>query len=155
MEYSNSVYPNEEQIKGFLEPGPEGPIGMLNLLKFKPRAEYEDGRESDLSGREAYEIYEEGVRELLQDIGGYLGFMADVERLAIGEVEDLWDVAAIAVWPSRQVMFEAMQSPRMREISIHRSAGLAGQLNIETKAMAGDWLQGGGLETMLNTVRSD
>ncbi len=140
MKYSNSVYPNEEQIKGFLEPGAEGPIGMVNLLKFKPRAEYEDGRETNLTGREAYELYEEGVRELLQDIGGYIGFWGDVERLALGEVEELWDLVAIAVWPSRQAMFEVMQSPRMQEISAHRSAGLAGQLNIETTAMAGDWL---------------
>ena len=61
MEYNNSVYPNEEQIKGFLDPGAEGPIGMVNLLKFKPKAEYEDGRETDLTGRKAYELYEEGV----------------------------------------------------------------------------------------------
>ena len=142
MNYSNSVYPNEEQIRGFLEPGAEGPIGMINLLKFKPRAEYEDGRETELTGREAYELYEEGIRQLLQDAGGYIGFVGEVERLALGEVEELWDLAAIAVWPSRQAMFEAMQSPRMQEISAHRAAGLAGQLNIETTGMAGDWLQG-------------
>ncbi len=141
MEYNNSVYPNEEQIKGFLEPGAEGPIGMVNLLKFKPQAEYEDGRETGLTGREAYEIYEEGVSQILRDIGGYIGFWGDVERLAIGEVEELWDLVAIAVWPSRQAMLEAMQSPRMQEISVHRTAGLAGQLNIETTGMSGDWLQ--------------
>ena len=141
MKYSNSIYPNEEQIRGFLEPGAEGPIGMVNLLKFKPRAEYEDGRENDLTGREAYDLYEEGIRELLQDIGGYIGFWGGVERLVLGEVEELWALVAIAVWPSRQAMFEAMQSPRMQEISVHRTAGLAGQLNIETTGMAGDWLE--------------
>ena len=142
MKYSNSVYPNEEQIKGFLEPGPEGPISMVNLLKFKPQAEYEDGRETSLTGREAYEIYEAGVSELLREIGGYIGYVSEVERLMLGEVEELWDTVAIAVWPSRQAMFEVMQSPRMQEISAHRTAGLAGQLNIETTGMAGTWLQG-------------
>ncbi len=141
MNYQNSVYPNEEQIKGFLEPGAEGPIGMVNLLKFKPRAEYADGRETDLTGRQAYELYEDGVRELLKEIDGYVGFEGDVERLFLGEVEELWDLVLIAVWPSRQAMFEVMQSPRMQEISVHRTAGLAGQLNIETTGMAGDWLQ--------------
>ena len=58
MEVVNKVYPNEEQIKGFLEPGAEGPICMVNLIKFKEKAEYEDGRETDLTGREAYELYE-------------------------------------------------------------------------------------------------
>lgn len=53
MEYSNSVYPNEEQMKGFADSGPDGPIYMLNLLKFKEKAEYADGRETDLTGEQA------------------------------------------------------------------------------------------------------
>ena len=142
MEVVNKVYPNEDQIKGFLEPGAKGPICMVNLLKFKEKAEYEDGRETDLSGREAYELYEQDVKQLLQGIGGGIGFEGDVERLMLGEVEELWDVVALAVWPSRQVMFEVMQSPEMQEISVHRSAGLAGQLNIETTGFNGQWLEG-------------
>ena len=141
MEVINKVYPDEEQIQGFLEPGAEGSICMVNLLKFKEKAEYEDGRETDLTGREAYELYETGVKKLLQGIGGGIGFEGDVERLMLGEVEELWDVVALAVWPSRQVMFEVMQSPQMQEISVHRSAGLAGQLNIETTGLAGQWLE--------------
>ena len=132
MEVVNKVYPNEDQIMGFLEPGAEGPICMVNLLKFKVTAEYEDGRDTDLTGREAYEIYADGVKKLLQRVGGYIGFESDVERLTLGEVEELWDLVALAVWPSRQVMLEVMQSEEMQEISVHRSAGLAGQLNIET-----------------------
>ena len=141
MEVVNKVYPNEKQIKGFLEPGAEGPICMVNLIKFKQKAEYEDGRETDLTGREAYELYEQGVKKLLQGIGGGVGFEGEVERLMLGEVEELWDVVALAVWPSRQVMFEVMQSPQMQEISVHRSAGLAGQLNIETTGFNGQWLE--------------
>ena len=61
---------------------------------------------------------------------------------ALAEVEELWDVVALAVWPSRQVMLEVMQSPEMQEISVHRSAGLEGQLNIETMGYKGQWLEG-------------
>src|SRR6056300_1168085 len=110
MNYENSVYPNEAQLQGFADPGPEGPICMVNLIKFKEKAEYEDGRETDLTGREAYELYEAGVKKLLQGVGGGIGFEGDVARLALGEVEELWDVVALAVWPSRQVMLEVMQS---------------------------------------------
>ena len=53
MEVVNKVYPNEEQIKGFLEPGAEGPICMVNLIKFKEKAEYPDGRDTDLTGAES------------------------------------------------------------------------------------------------------
>ena len=142
MQVVNKVYPNKEQIKGFLEPVSEGPICMVNLLKFKEKAEYEDGRDTDLTGREAYALYEEGVKKLLQEIGGGVGFEGDVERLALGEVEELWDVVALAVWPSRGAMFDVMQSPDMQAISVHRSAGLAGQLNLETTGFQGFWLKG-------------
>ena len=142
MEVVNKVYPNDEQIKGFLEPGAEGPICMVNLLKFRPQAEYEDGRETQLTGREAWEIYEQGIEKILRDVGGGVGFEGDVERLTLGEVEELWDMVALAVWPSRQVMLEVMQSEAMQEISVHRTAGLAGQLNIETVGFKGEWLQG-------------
>ncbi len=141
MQVVNKVYPNKEQIKGFMEPVSEGPICMVNLLKFKDKAAYEDGRDTDLTGREAYALYEEGVKKLLPEIGGGIGFEGDVERLALGEVEELWDVVALAVWPSRGVMFEVMQSPEMQAISVHRSAGLAGQLNLETTGFQGLWLK--------------
>ena len=141
MQVVNKVYPNKEQIKGFMEPVSEGPICMVNLLKFKEKAEYEDGRDTDLTGREAYALYEEGVKKLLQEIGGGIGFEGDVERLALGEVEELWDVVGLAVWPSRGAMFKVMQSPEMQAISVHRSAGLAGQLNLETSDFHGLWLK--------------
>ena len=141
MQVMNKVYPNKEQIKGFMEPASEEPICMVNLLKFKAKAEYEDGRDTDLTGREAYALYEEGVKKLLQEIGGGIGFEGDVERLALGEVEELWDVVGLAVWPSRGAMFKVMQSPEMQAISVHRSAGLAGQLNLETTGFQGLWLK--------------
>ena len=40
MNVENKVTPNQEQIEGFFEPGPDGPIYMLNLLKFKEHAGY-------------------------------------------------------------------------------------------------------------------
>ncbi len=132
MKVENAVDPNDEQIAGFFEAGHQRPIYMVNLLKFKQKAEYEDGRETSLSGREAYEIYAENVEKLLKKFGGDIEFNAQVERLMLGEVEELWDSVAIAVYPSRAAMLEMMQSPEMQEISVHRSAGLAGQLNIET-----------------------
>jgi hypothetical protein len=144
MYVENRLLPDEQQIRGFLEPGAGGAIYMVNLLKFRPKAEYADGRESGLTGREAYMLYAEGVQVLLEQVGGTVGFMADVERLAIGEVEDLWDEVAIAQYPSRAAMLEMMQLPAMAEISVHREAGLAGQLNIETVAAAGSWLDPNG-----------
>ena len=140
MEVANRVRPNEEQMRGFAEPGPDGPIYMVNLLKFRDRAEYPDGRETDLTGEQAYMIYGRAVSKLLTNLGGGAMFSATVERLMLGEVEELWDRVAIAVYPSRAAMLEMMQSPEMQDIGSHRAAGLKGQLNIETTNANGLWL---------------
>tara|TARA_B110000483_G_scaffold94594_1_gene116384 strand:- start:100 stop:531 length:432 start_codon:yes stop_codon:yes gene_type:complete len=135
MEVENRVLPNQEQMQGFMEPGPDGPIYMVNLLKYKDVAEYEDGRETALTGREAYQVYAVAVADLLVEFGGGMIFGGEVSRLMLGEVEDLWDEVAIAMYPSRKAMLEMMMSPTMQEIGQHRAAGLAGQLNIETTAI--------------------
>lgn len=132
MNVENSVIPNAEQLRGFMEPGPEGPIYMVNLLKFRDKAEYADGRETSLSGAEAYGLYAVEVEKLLREVGGEAIFGATVERMMLGEIDELWDKVAIAMYPSRAAMFEMMQMPKMHEISVHRAAGLKGQLNIET-----------------------
>ena len=132
MKYENSIYPNKEQMKGFTEGDHGKPISMVNMLKFKEKAEYPDGRETDLTGAEAYAIYGAAVTRLVKELGGEMVFAGVVERLALGEVEELWDQVAIARYPNRKAMLDMMMSPAYAEISPHRDAGLAGQLNIET-----------------------
>lgn len=62
---------------------------------------------------------------------------ADVTFLALGQVEELWDEVAIAKYPNRAALFEMSTSDEWRELAVHRTAGLAGQLNIETVANTG------------------
>ena len=133
MKVANKVIPSEEQMIGFVEGDIDSPISMLNLLKFKDKAEYEDGRTTDLTGREAYQIYALAVAKLVENTGGKVLFGAEVSRLMLGEVEELWDTVGIAQYPSRKKMLEMIMSPEYAEISVHRNAGLKGQLNIETK----------------------
>jgi uncharacterized protein (DUF1330 family) len=138
MEVTNEVMPTSpERVKEMTSDGPDGPIYMINLLKFKENAEYADGRETDLSGYEAYQIYAKAVSKLLPKFGGKGFFAGDVTFLALGQVEDLWDEVAIAMYPKRADLWRMSSSPEWQEISVHRTAGLAGQLNIETVAQNG------------------
>ena len=133
MKFKNKVMPNEEQLKGFLEEGHDEPIFMVNLLKFKDKAEYPDKRENNLTGKEAYAIYGKEVVEHLEKVGGKPIFGGEVTRLMLGEVEDLWDQVAIAMYPNRKAMLTMIQDPDYIKSAQHRVAGLEGQLNIETK----------------------
>ena len=133
MKVENKLRPNAKQMAGFLLGDTKTTIHMVNLLKFKDKAEYEDGRQTDLTGQEAYQIYAREVQEHLQKVGGKLIFSGQVSRLMLGEVEELWDWIAIAEYPSRKAMRSMIMDKDYRKSEEHRSAGLAGQLNIETK----------------------
>ncbi len=137
MKVVNAVYPPPEQAMAFFTAEEDGPFVMVNLLKFKLKAEYEDGSNAHLTGAEAYALYGEGVRQLVESLGGRIRYSGQVTSLLIGEVEDLWDAVALAEYPSLAVFRAMAMSEDMGRIDHHRKAGLAGQLNIRTKAGAG------------------
>ena len=131
MNVETAVVPTPEQIKELAEGGHDQPIYMVNLLKFKEKAEYEDGRETELSGQEAYGIYGMEVAGHLAKVGGKPVIGGQVTGLRLGVVEELWDVVAIAMYPNRKAMLTMIMSPEYQKSAEHRAAGLAGQLNIE------------------------
>lgn len=137
MKVENAVMPSPEQAMGFFGAPEDGPFVMVNLLKFKPRAEYEDGSNADLTGEQAYMRYGEEVRKLVEGLGGRIRYQGRVTGLLLGEVEDLWDVVALAEYPSLAAFQQMAMSPEMHAIEHHRKAGLAGQLNIRTKPGVG------------------
>ena len=128
--YKNALRPNPIQLAEFAL-GDDDPILMVNLLKFKDKAEYEDGRATNLTGREAYEIYVTETREHLANVGAELILGGEVSGLLLGEVEELWDAFGVARYPSRKAMIAMARNPAYMESEKHRAAGLAGQLNIE------------------------
>ncbi len=133
MIVSNAHHPKPEQAMAFFGGDDGQPICMVNLLKFKDKATYADGAEPELSGAEAYARYAAGVGACIAAVGGSLRFGGAVTGLLIGEIEEPWDMVAIAEYPSRKAMMAMVQSPEYQAITKHREAGLAGQLNICTR----------------------
>lgn len=136
MNVTNAVFPSPEQAAAFFGGTENGPFCMVNLLKFKEKAEYEDGSDADLSGRDAYLRYGAAVQACLASVGGRSHFSGMVTDLMLGEADELWDMVAIAEYPSRAAMLQMVQSPEYQAIEKHRKAGLAGQLNIRTKSLS-------------------
>ena len=128
MKVENAVRPQPEQIQEFL--ATEGPVCMVNLLRYRDRAEYADGRDTELSGQEAYRLYANAMKKRVEAAGGRFIFTSTVVGLMLGDVEDLWDAVGIVEYPSARSLVEIASSPDFHEIEVHREAGLAGQLNI-------------------------
>ncbi len=118
MKVENKVMPSEAQINGFLENSEIGPISMVNLLKYKDKAKYEDGRDTNLTGEEAYGLYAAEVINYVEKYGGEFIFAGKVSRLMLGEVEDLWDAVAIAKYPNRKAMLDMTMDPGYQKIHV-------------------------------------
>lgn len=129
MKVENAVYPKGEQLQPLMA-AKDGPIVMVNLLKFRPHAQYKDGRATSLSGREAYNLYAEKMVPFVTAKGGRIIFSSDVKSLVIGAVEEMWDVVALMEYPSSAAFAEIAMSPEVAGFGVHREAGLAGQLLI-------------------------
>jgi uncharacterized protein (DUF1330 family) len=130
MNVENALYPTQDRIKDLMSDSSDKPIVMLNLLRFRAKAQYADGRKTDLTGREAYMLYGMPMQKLVEGQGGRFIFMGQVQSLAIGIVEDMWDVVALMEYPSSAAFAKIATSPEVAEIGVHRAAGLEGQLLI-------------------------
>ncbi len=131
MHVENAVMPKQEQLLGLLTLVGDAPIQMLNLLKFHDIAQYDDPAEPRISGREAYMRYGTPMSALVTAKGGRLLFSGAIDHLVIGEVGELWDVAAIMEYPSRAAFVAIATSAEVAALGIHRKAGLKGQLLIQ------------------------
>ena len=133
MQVVNTLTPSPSVAGEFFAGPDDGPFVMVNLLRFRPKAEYADGTDAHMSGRDAYDRYAVGVRSLIEALGGRVVYSGAVTGLLLGEVEDLWDAVGLVEYPSLDAFRSMVMSPEMRAIEPHRSAGLAGQLNIRTR----------------------
>lgn len=132
MKVENAVYPTPEQLLPLAGDAEAGRIAMVNLLRFREKACYPDGRDPELPGRDAYRRYVEAMQAIVERAGGRFLFSGRVKMLVIGEVGDLWDDVGIAEYPSPAAFVEIATSPEVQAIAVHREAGLAGQLLVMT-----------------------
>ena len=122
--------PTPEQFQTLFEKTPPGPLIMLNLLKFKDKAEYADGRETDMSGMEAYAMYGSFMKKRLEADGGRFIFSANTQTLVIGHGDLEWDAVGIVEYAGLESFKEIVFSLEYKEMSLHREAGLEHQLLI-------------------------
>jgi len=116
----NAIRPNAEAFRELASAPEDGPVVMLNLLKFKERAD-----SGDVIGRDSYDRYGRNVRPMVEALGGRIIWHGRAEQLLIGEAgEQDWDAVALVEYPSRKAFIEMAMSKQMGEIHHDREAGL-------------------------------
>lgn len=117
------VDPTKERFAVFRSLERDGPVHMLNLIRLRDRAAYEDGRTA--TGAEAYAAYGRESRPVFERLGGRQVWLGVPELMLIGPEAERWDVAFIAEYPSGAAFVEMLRDPGYREAVKHRTAAVA------------------------------
>jgi len=106
-----SIEPTGDQLGQLRDMDHEGPIVMLNLLKFKP-----DG------GAESYDRYSEVAGRLVTEIGGRILYYGRQKMPVIGHEE--WDAVLLVQYPSREAFFTMTNDERYQSAVHYRNDAL-------------------------------
>jgi uncharacterized protein (DUF1330 family) len=115
----SAIRPNAEQFKELAETQDNGPVVMLNLLKFKQRADDGSG-----SGADSYEKYGDAAVRMIEERGGKIVWQGRAQQILIGDPKQDWDTVVLVQYPSRKAFLEMVSNPDYMKSHEHREAGL-------------------------------
>ena len=104
-----------------LSPDEDREFLMVNLIKYRAKAKYADGRKTDLTGEQANALY--APIEFIGQIGARIDYMGRVKD-QMGNMNPRWDEVAIVRYPSRGRFFEMVTNPEFQKRAVHKDAGL-------------------------------
>ncbi|MDH3705058.1 MAG: DUF1330 domain-containing protein [Acidimicrobiia bacterium] len=119
------VNPTIESIEALRATHRDGPVHMINLLKFKDVASYPDGHEhAGSTGAEAYNRYGQVAITNVIGLGGRLVLAATFDASVIGDPAEDWDQIAIVEYPDIDAFFALAGTDGYLDATEHRTAGL-------------------------------
>ncbi len=130
-----SIEPTPEQFHRLASSGDADPIVMLNLLRFKPRADGIDAADG-ITGAEAYARYGAAVMSHLERVGGRVLMALTAKECVVGPFEGEWDMVVLAQYPSRRAFLRMASDPSYLEVHGHRAAALADARLIACKPLS-------------------
>lgn len=116
------IDPTKEMFSVFRESNRPEPIHMLNLVRFREKAAYADGRSA--TGAEVYAAYGRVSYPVFSRLGGRIVWRGSFELMLIGPVDEKWDECFIAEYPSVDAFVAMIRDPVYREAEKHRQAAV-------------------------------
>lgn len=107
----SDIHPSTEALAALAANPSDGPVVMLNLLKFKRGG-----------GSKAYARYSDAFQQVLVRHGGRFLYLGRAAEMLVAE--ESWDAVALVEYPSRKVFLDILASAEYAALSIHRDAGL-------------------------------
>jgi hypothetical protein len=104
-----------------LSPDEDREFLMVNLIKYRAKAKYADGRKTDLTGEQANALY--APIKFIGQIGARVDYVGRVSD-QMGNIEPRWDEIGVVRYPSRAKFFEMVTNSEFQKRAIHKDAGL-------------------------------
>ena len=129
---------DKERFSSFISNDRDGPIDMLNLVKLREKAVYEDGREA--TGADAYAAYGRDTAPIFSRLGGRIVWRGRMELMLIGP-EISWDLCFIARYPGVEAFQEMIRDPEYRAAMAHRQAAVQDSrlIRMEPQGLGGNF----------------
>ena len=128
MFIDRSIDPTADQVRALRDAPDDQPITMVNLLKFRAQARYEDGEAAPRTGREAYARYKHAFTETVGAVSqAQVMFSGPVQQVFIGQAgtpEADWDEVLVVRYPSRKAFLKMVSDPDYQQITHLRSGAL-------------------------------
>ena len=149
--------PNVSYVSTWFSDPNDKPMWALNLMKYRPIADYVDGRDLHISGADADMLY--NPTGPLAEVGGRVMLVTDVLHQISGD-QILWDRVAVAYYPKRLAMIEMQQLPSFIDLHAHKDAAMdftivMASMPTENCPQPADWSMLTGDDLLLVQVSSD
>jgi uncharacterized protein (DUF1330 family) len=108
-----AIDPTGSALKAFLADGPDEPVTMLNLLRFKP------------AGAAGYADYLRHFRPFAEGVGATILYYGRGAAALVAEPGESWDAVLLVAYPSRRAFSQLVRDPEYQAGTHLRTESLA------------------------------
>ena len=134
------INPSRAQFDAFKALDRDHPIEMLNLVRFRDRAEYPADHPlagEGLTGADAYANYGRESAPVLERVGGSILWRGTFQATLMGPEDEVWDACFIARYPAAHAFLAMISDPDYQKAVVHRTAGVLTSRLIRTRPAEG------------------
>lgn len=136
---ASSVASQEHAAEGYIDADPKAVIEMLklpmdeeihllNMMRFRDKAQYPEGSEfanKGWTGAQAVAEFRRNAASIVEKVGGHTHYTGVPQLTLIGPDGEQWDTIFIISYPNMKAFQTLLEDPDYKKHFFHRKAGTA------------------------------
>ncbi len=132
---------DKKAYDAMLELPVDQPLDMLNMIRYKDKAVYEEGSEfakKNWTGEQAYAEYRRHSSPVARRVGSSVAYVGAPQLTVIGPEYEKWDSIFIIRYPNLKSFQALLSDPEYKKHAFHRSAAVADSRLIRLESVTAD-----------------